>query len=124
VHDEASYAYLLGCYLGDGNIVHKPPLTWTLRIACDAQYPGIQQTITRAMTAVFEDAHARVRPYTRGAANVVSITDPAIGRAFPQPGPGRSTSARFASNTGKGRSPRHTQEISSEVLSILTGGGG
>jgi hypothetical protein len=89
VLDERSYAYLLGCYLGDGNIVHKPPRTWTLRIACDAAYPNIQDEIAAAMATTFDRARVCIRPYAHEAANVVSVTHPGIGRAFPQHGAGK-----------------------------------
>ena len=36
--DAESYCYLLGDYLGDGNLVHRPPNRWTLRVACDRCY--------------------------------------------------------------------------------------
>jgi hypothetical protein len=89
VLDERAYSYLLGCYLGDGNIVHKPPRTWTLRVACDVAYPNIQAETASAMAITFDRARVCIRPYAHKAANVVSITHPGIGRAFPQHGAGR-----------------------------------
>jgi hypothetical protein len=89
VHDRARYAYLLGCYLGDGNIVHKPPRTWTLRISCDRTYAAIEREIRTAMEVTFPGAASRQRPNADESADVVSITHPAIGRAFPQHGRGR-----------------------------------
>ena len=89
VVDRRTYAYLLGCYLGDGNITHKPPGTWTLRIACDGLYPDIQTEIARAIAVTFDGSRVCIRPYMHGAANIVSITHPAVGRAFQQHGPGR-----------------------------------
>ncbi len=112
VHDEGSYAYLLGCYLGDGNIVHKPPHTWTLRVACDGLYPGIQRMIADAMRLTFSDGRVCVRPYSHGGANIVSITHPAIGRAFPQHGPGRKHLARSCCGIGRRSSPAaHAAEL-------------
>src|SRR5438874_310691 len=32
VSDPAPYCYLLGAYLGDGHVTHRPPNGWTLRI--------------------------------------------------------------------------------------------
>lgn len=39
--DPHAYCYLLGCYLGDRHVVHRPPNGWTLRISCDRMYPDI-----------------------------------------------------------------------------------
>jgi hypothetical protein len=93
VRNPRTYASLLGCYLGDGNIVHKPPRTWTLRVACDALYPDVQDEIAAAMAITLDRPRVCVRPYTHGSANIVSITHPAIGRAFPQHGAGRNPPA-------------------------------
>ena len=41
VPDPQRYCYLLGGYLGDGHVIHRPPNGWTLRVACDRRYPGI-----------------------------------------------------------------------------------
>jgi transcriptional regulator with XRE-family HTH domain len=41
VPDPDAYSYLLGCYLGDGHVTHKPPGGWVLRIACDRRYAEI-----------------------------------------------------------------------------------
>lgn len=96
VADAAAYVYLLGCYLGDGNIVHKPPRTWTLRISCDRVYAAIEEEIRAAMEATFPESSSRIRPYATGGADVVSITHPAIGRAFPQHGPGHKHLRKIA----------------------------
>jgi hypothetical protein len=88
VPDEAVYAYLLGSYLGDGHLVHKPPRTWTLRVSCDGAYPGIKREVRHAMETTFPGAASRERRYAKGDADIVAIGHPALGRAFPQHGSG------------------------------------
>lgn len=88
VEDEPAYAYLLGIYLGDGHLLHRPPRTWTLRVACDPAYPAIEREIVEAMAATFPGARPKVGPRARGSADDASVTHPAIGRAFPQHGAG------------------------------------
>jgi hypothetical protein len=87
--DDPSYVYLLGCYLGDGHIVHKPPHTWTVRISCDPGYPNIEEEIAAAMAASFPGASARRHRPAAARVDVLGITHPAVGRAFPQHGRGR-----------------------------------
>lgn len=89
VQDVPSYVYLLGCYLGDGHLTLKPPRCWTLRIACDRLYPQIIHEIHAAMSATFPERRSSQIHASSGASEVVSICHPAIGRAFPQHGPGR-----------------------------------
>jgi hypothetical protein len=89
VRDGMAYCYLLGCYLGDGHVTHKPPAGWTLRIACDRRYDGIISEIRAAMEVTFAGRRSSQRPASTGASDVISICHPAIGEAFPQHGPGR-----------------------------------
>ena len=51
VHDAATYAYLLGLYLGDGHIV-RTPRTYNLRIVLDLKYPLIIQECAAAIRSV------------------------------------------------------------------------
>jgi hypothetical protein len=88
IEDTVAYAYLLGCYLGDGYLLHRPPHSWTLRISCDPQYPSPEYEIASAMTAVFPDAAPRCHQPTGSSVDVPGISHPAIGRAFPQHGRG------------------------------------
>lgn len=83
------YCYLLGCYLGDGHVTHRPPNTWVLRIACDRQYPGIITEIRHAMELVFPGRDSTQIRSSTGASDVVSICHSGVGQAFPQHGPGR-----------------------------------
>jgi hypothetical protein len=49
-----SHAYVLGMYLGDGDI-SRLPRTWRLRISLDMMWPGIMVSCANAMQAVFPD---------------------------------------------------------------------
>lgn len=83
------YCYLLGCYLGDGHLNYKPPGAWTLRLSCDRQYEGLMEEMMSAMETTFPGRRATRFPASKGASEVVGISHPAVGRAFPQHGPGR-----------------------------------
>lgn len=83
------YCYLLGCYLGDGHVNHRPPSAWQLRIACDRRYVSIIDEIREAMRISFPGRPATQYPSSIGASDVVAICHPGIGHAFPQHGPGR-----------------------------------
>lgn len=50
--DEASYAYLLGLYLGDGCINQVKKNVFKLRITLDLKYPGIIEECIAAISAV------------------------------------------------------------------------
>lgn len=89
VLDAPAYCYLLGIYLGDGHLTHKAPHSWTLRIACDRQYPGIIDEIRHAMERTFPGRHSTRIQASTGASDVVGLCHPAVGQAFPQHGPGR-----------------------------------
>lgn len=89
VDDSAAYSYLLGMYLGDGHVTHRPPHGWTLRVVCDQRYPAIIAEVQLAMNAVFPGRVSTRFPSSGGGSDVVTISHPAIGRAFPQHGPGR-----------------------------------
>jgi hypothetical protein len=84
--DRASYAALLGYYLGDGH-VSRMPRYHALRISCDATYPGIVDDVERTIRLVHPSRPAfRVR-----APGVIVVQShwkhwPCL---FPQHGPGR-----------------------------------
>jgi hypothetical protein len=86
--DPASYAYLLGCYLGDGHVSHRPPGTWTLRLSCDPKYPGVEAEIATAIESVFKGCRARRHSPADHHVDVISVTNAAVRNAFPQYGPG------------------------------------
>jgi hypothetical protein len=89
VPDASTYCYLLGCYLGDGCITHKPPNAWSLTVACDRQHRSIMEEVTAAMATTFPGARPGRHRSSKGESDVVRISHRAIGRAFPQHGPGR-----------------------------------
>ena len=89
ITDEPAYVYLLGCYLADGHITLKPPHCWTLRISCDRKYHGIIDETRGAMALTFPDRRISQIQSSTGASDIVGVGHPAIGRAFPQHGPGR-----------------------------------
>ncbi|MFL5823300.1 MAG: helix-turn-helix domain-containing protein [Solirubrobacteraceae bacterium] len=89
VEEPAAYCYLLGCYLGDGHVTHRPPGTWALRIACDQLYRHIIDEIMAALAATFPGRRPTRFASSSGASDVVAICHPAVGAAFPQHGPGR-----------------------------------
>ena len=85
---QPSYAYLLGMYLGDGDIV-RDARTWRLRITLDLAWPGIIDECVRAMQMVF--SHNRVsiyRPNRNSNCVVVNVYSNHVVCLFPQHGPG------------------------------------
>jgi len=88
VPDAPTYCYLLGIYLGDGHLVHRPPHGWTLKVACDRQYASIVSAIRAAMERTFSPCQSRLHTVAASGEDVVSISHPVLGRAFPQHGPG------------------------------------
>jgi hypothetical protein len=89
VLDPATYCYLLGSYRGDGHVTHRRPNGWTLRVACDQRYPDIISEVLRAIATIFPGGRPTRIAASTGASDVVGISHPAVGRAFPQHGPGR-----------------------------------
>lgn len=81
------YAYLLGCYLGDGYINSHLERTWKLRIACDAKYPEIVESVSKSMREVFGN-NVNVVKSTRSMCVVVYTYSKLIPQAFPQHGVG------------------------------------
>ena len=82
-----SYSYLLGLYLGDGNI-HGEKRTPILRITMDGQYPSLIAEAVRALETVFQPRS--IGQYVRGdgAWVILQICNRAVLKAFPQHGPG------------------------------------
>src|SRR2546422_3541920 len=48
-NDPWAYSYLLGLYLGDGNLVVRPSGAAYMRITLDERYEGIVRSATRAI---------------------------------------------------------------------------
>jgi transcriptional regulator with XRE-family HTH domain len=90
-HDFASlppqdYAYLLGLYLGDGDIARHPRDVFRLTVSLDQRYPDIVEACASAVTRVI-DRPPGIREVD-GCVRVVSYSKrwPCF---FPQHGPGR-----------------------------------
>jgi hypothetical protein len=86
---QASYAYLLGLYLGDGCLTPYPRNVFKLRIALDSRYPGIIAGCVGAMRRVMP--RSRTHVWKHPVHNVVNVTtySKAWPTLFPQHGPGR-----------------------------------
>jgi hypothetical protein len=82
-----AYAYLLGMYLGDGNI-HGEDRMPILRLTMDGQYPAVIDEAVTALEDVFRPR--TIGKYVRngGAWVVLQICNMAVLKAFPQHGPG------------------------------------
>ncbi len=93
--DPVAYSYLLGCYLGDGHVTHKRPRSWTLRVTCDRRYPRVIAEIRGAMEITFPGRHSTQISSSTGASDVIGISHPGIGQAFPQHGRGRKHRRRI-----------------------------
>ncbi|PQP52017.1 hypothetical protein JN086_20835 [Mycolicibacterium austroafricanum] len=99
VHDfdslhAASYAYLLGMYLGDG-CISKASRTYTLRVTCDKRYPTIIARCRLAIDALFPRQRAGVYWRRSGCADVYQCSKhwPCL---LPQHGPGRKHLRKIA----------------------------
>jgi hypothetical protein len=88
VADSPSYCYLLGCYLGDGHVSRRSRNGWELRLACAQCYPGIIEEIAAALGRTFPGLPPTRFAASGGRSDVVRISHPAIGKAFPQHGAG------------------------------------
>jgi hypothetical protein len=91
---QASYAYLLGAYLGDGHIVHAGRGVHRLRVSCDLLHLNIARWIALAIEEV-RGRPAALQPRTRS--RVVDVSSywkhwPCL---FPQHGPGRKHTRRI-----------------------------
>jgi hypothetical protein len=85
--DAASYAYLLGVYLGDGCVIEYPR-TFSLAIVLDRLYPGIIDECEKAIEATVPVKVSRAIPSGERSVRLVSYWRgwPLV---FPQHGPGR-----------------------------------
>lgn len=85
----ASYAYLLGLYLGDGCISRGPRDVFRLRITLDLRYPMIISGCREAMAEVMPASRATVQLRQDGACVEVNSSSKHWPCLFPQHGPGR-----------------------------------
>lgn len=90
----ASYAYLLGLYLGDG-CISRDRRTWRLRITLDQKYPVIIEQCRAAIDASMPGQHAAIVQCPKGCVQVSHYSKhwPCL---FPQHGPGRKHSRKIA----------------------------
>ncbi|POX53358.1 transcriptional regulator [Streptomyces sp. Ru71] len=91
--DEASYACLLGLYLGDGYIISKPRQHY-LMTTCSASWPGLVDAAENALRRVMPDPSIS-RLARAGCVDVKSYSShwPCL---FPQHGPGRKHEREIA----------------------------
>jgi hypothetical protein len=84
---EGDYSYLLGFYLGDGNISLHRRGVYRLRIKTDARYPGIIAECAAAMAAVMPRNRVLIQQMPTCAVEISSYSKvwPTL---FPQHGPG------------------------------------
>ena len=101
VPDVYAYCYLLGCYLGDGNVAHPSRNGWELRLACDQRYVDIMDEIRAAAALTFPNAQPTTFASSTAASAIVRISHPGIAEAFPQHGPGRKHLRRIVLATGR-----------------------
>jgi hypothetical protein len=88
------YAYLLGLYLGDGNIV-RVGRAYRLGVVLDRRYPGIVDECRRAMATVMPSSKVGVAPKQGEQAEYVNSYSRAWPCLFPQHGPGRKHHRRI-----------------------------
>lgn len=86
--DPASYAYLLGLYLGDGNLAVFPR-TVRLDLSLDAVYPEILEDATAAVQLTALPARVRRRRVSGTRCVRINCHWRGWPSAFPQHGPGR-----------------------------------
>jgi hypothetical protein len=91
----ASYAYLLGAYLGDGYIVLAPRGVYRLRVACDLLHLNIALWIAHAIEDV-RGRRAALQPRLHSRVLDVSSYWKHWPCLFPQHGPGRKHERRIA----------------------------
>ena len=84
--DEASYAYLLGMYLGDGCVVRSRGRVWVI-FALDAAYPDVVAECVAATEAT--GISDRVNVYRHDNLVRIQASGTTWLEAFPQHGPGK-----------------------------------
>jgi len=84
-----AYAYLLGLYLGDGNITRHPRDVFRLRITLDQRYPMIIAEGRSALAEVMPTSRASIQYRRDGACVEVYSFSKHWPCLFPQHGPGR-----------------------------------
>ena len=87
--DPATYAYLLGVYLGDGHLVRCSRNGWRLGIYCDGRYPLILDEIKNAIGACVPNVNVCLNTASGGNGVALFASSRLWPAAFPQHGPGR-----------------------------------
>jgi hypothetical protein len=85
----ATYAYLLGVYLGDGHIIIPSERSARLVVTLDRAYPGVVTEVSEAIRGTFPATAVRLSYRSGGSCAALAAADPALPFAFPQHGPGR-----------------------------------
>jgi hypothetical protein len=93
--DLASYAYLLGLYLGDGHISAHHRGVFQLGITMDCRHPGIAAETKCAVQAVLPRNRANVAKRRNCNAVLISCSSKSLPILFPQHGPGPKHSRRI-----------------------------
>lgn len=83
----ATYAYLLGIYLGDGYLSRNSPAGWRLIVTLDRSYPALIDEVQAAIEAT--DPRTTVCRNQRPGATLLAASSILWPAAFPQHGPGR-----------------------------------
>jgi hypothetical protein len=90
-----AYAYLLGAYLGDGDITCGRRKVYRLTISLDKQYPGIVSRCAATMHEVMPSSRVLVQPHPRHRLTRVSAYSKRWPELFPQHGAGRKHERRI-----------------------------
>ena len=108
----ASYAYLLGLYLGDGHISAHRRGVFQLVISMDSRYPGVANEAKEAIEAVLPGNCANVRKRPRYNVFLVSCSSKSLPILFPQHGPGPKHDRRiFLAQWQRSITFVHTEEF-------------
>jgi len=84
-----AYAYLLGLYLGDGDITSHARGVFRLRVTLDSRYPDIVSCASCAMKDVLPGNRVSVHARTDSRAVAVTCYSKSWPELMPQHGPGR-----------------------------------
>jgi hypothetical protein len=92
----ATYAYVLGMYLGDGCILRHPRGVWRLEIAMDTCYPGLIDECACAVRELLPGSRVGLRDRAPEGCVLVYSYSKAWPCLFPQHGPGPKHARRIA----------------------------
>jgi hypothetical protein len=93
--DLASYAYLLGLYLGDGHISAHHRGVFQLVISMDSRYLGIVDEAKRSIEAVLPGNRANIAKRPHYNVTLITCSSKALPILFPQHGAGRKHTRRI-----------------------------